>query len=77
MKIYRIEIWCSDDSCQEFWFDKHLSDFYLNIDDAQKELSKYANMTERQLERACDVINVSVNKPRIVEYNVIGGLRYD
>ena len=29
-KIYQIRIWCCDDGCSEFWFDKELSPFYLN-----------------------------------------------
>ena len=63
--IYQIRIWCSDDNCAEFWYEKELSDYYANRDDAEKELSKYDNLTPSQLERKCNVICVGENKPYI------------
>lgn len=71
MKIYRIEICCSDDSCTEFWFNKPISDFYLDRKKAEAELAKYKNYNSRQLEILADVIYVGDNKPYIEEYNVI------
>ena len=64
--IYQIRIWCSNDNCTEFWYEKELSDYYVNRDDAEKELSKYNNLTPSQLERKCEVIYVGVNRPYIV-----------
>ena len=63
--IYQIRIWCSNDNCTEFWYDKELSDYYANRDDAEKELSKYNNLTPSQLEKKCKVICVGENKPYI------------
>jgi hypothetical protein len=70
-KIYRIEIWCSDDSCEEFWFDKPLSPFYDNLDEAENELKKYDGLTGRELEIKCEVCSVRKNKPRICEYELL------
>ena len=69
-KIYQIRLWCSDDSCEEFWFDKELSDYFYNLEDAQKELSKYDNMSTRDIERECDVVSVRSNRPRIEAFNI-------
>lgn len=69
-KIYQIRLWCLDDSCEEFWFDKELSDYFYNLEDAQKELSKYDNMSTREIERECDVISVRSHRPRIEVFNI-------
>ena len=63
--IYQIRIQCSNDNRTEFWYEKELSDYYVNRDDAEKELSKYNNLTPSQLERKCKVICVGVNRPYI------------
>ena len=52
-KIYQIRIWCSDDSCEEFWFDKELSDYFYNFEDAEAELKKYDGKTREELEAMC------------------------
>lgn len=69
-KIYQIRLWCSDDSCEEFWFDKELSDYFLNLTDAQEELKKYDGMSSAEIEKVCDVISVRSNRPRIEEFNL-------
>jgi hypothetical protein len=70
-KIYRIEIWCSDDSCTEFWFDKPLSDFYTDKKVAENELKKYDGLNSDELASKCDVLYVGINKPNIVEYDLL------
>lgn len=65
--VYQIRIWCCDDSCSEFWFDKELSDLYEDRDEAEKELGKYLGMSQAELEKKCEVCCVSENRPRIVE----------
>lgn len=70
-KIYQIRLWCSDDSCEEFWFDKELSDYFFNITDAQEELKKYDGMSSTEIEKVCDVISVRSHRPRIEEFNLI------
>lgn len=64
-KIYQIRLWCSDDSCEEFWFDKELSDFFYNLEDAENELKKYEGKTISEIEKMCDVVSVRSNRPRI------------
>lgn len=64
-KIYQIRLWCSDDSCEEFWFDKELSDFFYNLEDAENELKKYEGKTRDEIEKMCDVVSVRSNRPRI------------
>ena len=71
IKIYQIRVWCCDDGCQEFWFDKELSDFCLNKEMLEKKLNKYKDKTSEQLAKMCDVVAVGVNKPRIVEFYLI------
>ena len=39
-KIYQIRLWCSDDGCEEFWFDKELSNYFYNLKDAEEELKR-------------------------------------
>lgn len=70
-KIYQIRIWCSDDSCEEFWFDKELSDYFYNFEDAEAELKKYDGKTREELEAMCDVVSVRSNVPRIDEFETI------
>ena len=70
-KIYQIRLWCSDDSCEEFWFDKELSGHFYNIEDAEAELKKYDGKTREELEEMCDVISVRNNVPRIDEFEII------
>ena len=69
-KIYQIRLWCSDDSCEEFWFDKELSDYFYNLEDAELELKKYETKTKEEIEKMCDVISVRSNKPRIETFNI-------
>ena len=70
-KIYQIRLWCSDDSCEEFWFDKELSDYFYNFEDAEAELKKYEGKTTKELEAMCDVVSVRSNVPRIAEFETI------
>ena len=69
-KIYQIRLWCSDDSCEEFWFDKELSNYFHNLKDAEEELKRYENKTSKEIEQMCDVISVRSNKPRIETLNI-------
>ena len=69
-KIYQIRLWCSDDSYEEFWFDKELSDYFYNLEDAELELKKYETKTREEIEKMCDVISVRSNKPRIETFNI-------
>ena len=69
-KIYQIRLWCSDDSCEEFWFDKELSDYFYNLEDAELELKKYETKTREEIEKMCDVVSVRSNKPRIVTFDI-------
>lgn len=69
--IYQIRIWCSDDCCEEFWFEKELSPFYMKLEDAQTELQKYEGKTSTELEKMCAVVSVRSNKPYIVECHLI------
>ena len=70
-KIYQIRLWCSDDSCEEFWFDKELSDYFYNFEDAEAELKKYEGRTREELEAMCDVVSVRSNVPRIAEFKTV------
>lgn len=70
-KIYQIRLWCSDDSCEEFWFDKELSDYFYNLEDAEAELKKYEGKTREELEAMCDVVSVRSNVPRIDVFKTI------
>jgi hypothetical protein len=70
-KIYQIRLWCSDDSCEEFWFDKELSEYFSNLEDAETELKKYEGKTRKELEAMCDVVSVRSNVPRIDEFELI------
>ena len=70
-KIYQIRLWCSDDSCEEFWFDKELSDYFYNLEDAEKKLKEYEGKTSNEIEAMCDVISIRMNRPRIVELKLI------
>lgn len=69
--IYQIRLWCSDDSCEEFWFDKELSDYFFSLEDAQNELKKYKDKTQKEIEDMCDVISIRSNRPRIEMFNII------
>lgn len=64
-KIYQVRLWCSDDGCEEFWFDKELSDFFYNLEAAENELKKYEGKTREEIEKMCDVVSVRSNRPRI------------
>lgn len=70
-KIYQIRLWCSDDSCEEFWFDKELSDYFYDLEKAQEELKKYDGKSRDEIEKMCDVISIRSNRPRIETFNII------
>ena len=76
-KIYQIRIWCSDDSCEEFWFDKELSGYFYNFEDAENELKKYDGKTREELEKMCDVVSVRSNVPRIDEFETVSKSNYN
>ena len=65
--VYQIRVWCCEDLCMEFWFDKELSDLYEDRRDAEKELEKYLGMSESELEKECGAACVSKEGPKIVE----------
>ena len=50
-KIYQIRLWCSGDGWGKFWFYKELSDFFYNLEDAEKELKKYEGKTREQIKK--------------------------
>ena len=71
-KIYRIEIWASEDSCEESWYAHELSDFFLDKEKAEAELAKYDGLTRRELEDKFDTfVSVRDNKPYIAEYELV------
>ena len=76
-KIYQIRLWCSDDSCEEFWFDKELSGYFYNFEDAENELKKYDGKTREELEAMCDVVSVRSNVPRIDEFETVSESNYN
>lgn len=69
-KIYRIEIWASDDNCEEYWRYFPISDFYTNKEDAEKRRDTYSNFSNRELEKLADVCSVRNHKPQVIEYNI-------
>lgn len=64
-EFYQVRLWCSDDSCEEFWFYKDLSTVYSDIKDAEEFLSQYEGKTSSEIEKICDVISVRSNRPQI------------
>ena len=63
--LYQICIWCSDDTCEEFWYEKPLSPIYHSKEIAEIELTKYDNKTSEELAEMCEVCSVGGNKPYI------------
>lgn len=70
-EFYQIKIWCSDDSCEEFWFYKDLSPVYSDIKEAEKFLSQYEGKTGLEIGKMCDVVSVGSNRPQIHTIEVI------
>lgn len=64
-EFYQVRLWCSDDSCEEFWFYKDLSPVYSNIKDAEEFLSQYKDKTSSEIEKMCDIVSVRSNRPNI------------
>lgn len=65
-EVYQIRLWCNDNCFDENdWEYKILSNFFENESDAEKELEKYANKTQFEIEKMCDVCYVGCNRPQI------------
>ena len=64
-EFYQGRLWCSDDSCEEFWFYKDLSPVYSDIEEAEGFLSQYEGKTASEIEKMCDVVSVRSNRPQI------------
>lgn len=64
-EFYQVRLWCSDDSCEEFWSYKDLSPVYSDIKEAEKFLSQYEGRTASEIEKMCDVVSVRGNRPKI------------
>ncbi|MBR4886836.1 MAG: hypothetical protein IKU16_09495 [Muribaculaceae bacterium] len=64
-EFYQVRLWCSDDSCEEFWSYKDLSPVYSDIKDAETFLSQYEGKTSSEIEKMCDVVSVRNNRPQI------------
>lgn len=75
-EFYQVRLWCSDDSCEEFWFYKDLSPVFDNIDAAEQFLRQYEGKTASEIEKMCDCVSVRSNRPKIytipVEYSSNG-----
>ena len=63
--FYQVRLWCSDDSCEEFWSYKDLSPVYSDIKDAEEFLSRYEGKTASEIEKMCDIVSVRGNRPQI------------
>lgn len=70
-KIYRIEVWGSDDSCTEYWGSYPISDFYIDKEKAERKLKRLKKLTKKQLKDLADVVSVGTEKPYIEEYDLI------
>lgn len=70
-KIYRIEVWASDDSCTEYWGNYPVSDFYLNKEKAERKLKRLKKLTKKQLEDLANVVCIGTEKPYIQDYDLI------
>ena len=70
-KIYRVVIWASGDHYAEYWSEHALSPFYSNRESAEKELEKYKNMTQNELEKEVPYYTICDNRPYIEEYKLI------
>ena len=70
-KIYRVEIWASDDNCEEYWRYFPISDFYTNKEDAERKRDERSNLSSRELENLADVCSVRDHKPQVIEYTLI------
>ena len=70
MKIYRIEIYGSCDSCTEFWECFPLTDFYSNKNQAEMILEKIEGLKSIEIEEEIGAY-VGGNRPEIQEYELI------
>lgn len=71
IKIYRVEVWASDDSCIEYWNSYPISDFYLNKEKAERELERLKKLTREELEDLADVRYVGDTGAYLEEYDLI------
>lgn len=71
IKIYRIEVCASNDSCTEFWSRYPVSDFYSNKEKAEREWERLKKLTREELEDLADVLYIGDNKPYLEEYDLI------
>ena len=70
MKIYRIEIYGSCDSCTEFWEYFPLTDFYLNKNKAEMIFEKIKGLKSIEIEEEIGAY-VGGNRPELQEYELI------
>lgn len=71
MKIYRIEICVSHDSCSEFWEYYPLTDFIANKAMAEKELERCKKLTPNEIAHLTAAGYASDNKPTLETYDLI------
>ena len=70
IKIYRIEVWASDNSCTEYWNSYPVLDFYIDKEKAERKLNRLNKLTREELEELANVIYVG-NGPYIQDYDLI------
>lgn len=70
-KIYRIEVWGSDDSCAEYWNSYPISNFYLSREKAEKRLARLKKLTKKELVKLANIVSIGTEKPYIEEYDLI------
>lgn len=71
MKIYRIEICVSHDSCSEFWENYPLTDFISNKAKAEKELERCKKLTPNEITHLTYAGYASDNRPTLETYDLI------
>lgn len=77
MVIYRAEIWCSFDSCTEFWESCPLGDFHTTEEGARQDIKHLEGLKGEQLENAMSLMRgfrtgwPGSNTPKIEAYNLI------
>lgn len=71
MKIYRIEICVSHDSCSEFWENYPLTDFISNKANAEKELERCKKLTTNEIRNLTRCGYAADNKPTLETYDLI------
>lgn len=77
MVIYRAEIWCSFDSCTEFWESCPLGDFHTTREGAERDIEPLRGLKRDKLEKAMGLIKgfrtgwPGDNTPKVEVYDLI------